>query len=106
MGQLFNAKAAIQDDDPFQVVIDVGTVTFSTTDSQATYRTKLLDIVGGSVNLTGTTSAATDAASNDEVSIPLGAVTSGSITLTRSSKGTSAGKYAVILYGRRFTASP
>jgi hypothetical protein len=104
MGQQFNLKAAIQDDDPFQVIMDVGTVTFSTTDTQATYRTKLLDITGGSVNLTGTHSTATDA--TDVVAFPLGAVTSGAITLTRGTNGTSGGVYAVTLFGRKFTPDP
>lgn len=93
-------------DNPHQLLVDVGTVTFSTTDSQATYRTNLLQIESASACLTGTTSLATDSTTKDWVSIPLGAVTAGAITITRSSAGTSAAKYAIVLYGTKFTASP
>jgi len=85
-----------------EVIYEVGTATFSTTDSQATYRTSLTEIVGGFVNITDTFSPATDSDTMDTVSIPLGAVTSGSITLTRSSKGSSGATYSVALFGRVF----
>lgn len=91
-----------QGTDPFELLFEVGTVTYSTTDSEAAYRTQLRHIAGGFVNLTGTTSSATDADAMDQIAVPLGAVTSGSITLTRSSKSTSGGVYSVILIGSKY----
>lgn len=88
--------------DPFELLFEVGKVTFATTDSQATYRTQLKHIVAGFANLTDTWSPATDSSANDVVAVPLGAVTSSSITLTRSSKGSSGAVYSVILIGSKY----
>jgi len=107
MGRLLSLPVENQQgDNPHQIVMDVGTVTFSTTDSQATYRTKLLQVISGSATLTGTTSLATDSTTKDWVSIPVGAVSSGAVTITRSSAGTSAAKYAIVLIGTKYTAAP
>lgn len=103
MGQLYKLVPIEQHgDDAGQLMFEVGKVTFSTTDSQATFRTLLTEIHAGQVNLTDTWSAATDAAANDAVAVPLGAVSSGAITLTRSSKGSSGAVYSVLLIGRRW----
>lgn len=107
MGQQFAlASQNEKGDNPFQEYLEIGKVTFSTTDSQATYRTTLLTIKSAAASLNGAVSAATDAAANDVVSIPTGAVSSGSITVTRSSKGTSGATYNVILVGNKYTAAP
>lgn len=92
----------VRDQNAFQQLVDIGTVTFLTTDSQATLRTNLKFVDGGLANLTGTTSNATDFTGGDELSIPIGAVSSNAITLTRSSGATSAGKYFVVLFGNKF----
>ncbi len=88
--------------DPFQLVMEPGKVTFSTTDSQATYRTNVVQIVAAISSLTGAISPATEGLTVDTLSIPLGAVTSNSLTITRSSKGTSAGVYSVVLFGYKY----
>lgn len=108
MGQEFALSSVLEKgENPFQVIVDIGTVTYSTTDSQATYRTELDQILGGTCNLTGTTSLATDASSTaEDLSIPLGTVTAGAIVLTRSSKALSGAKHSVVLYGTKFTAAP
>lgn len=93
-------------ENPFQTIVDIGKVTFSTTDSQATYRTKLLNIEAAFATKVGTTSLATDSTTKDWVNIPLGAVSSGSITVTRSSAGTSAAQYSILLVGNKYTAAP
>jgi len=107
MGRQFNLPVANQTgDNPHQVQVEIGTVTFSTTDSQATFRTTLKHVLSGAAVLTGTTSLATDSTTKDWVSIPLGAVTSGAITITRSSAGTSGAKYAITLFGDKVTEAP
>ena len=104
MGELFKGfDPDVRDSNAFHQLIDVGEVTYSTTDSQATYRTRLTFVKGGIVNLTGTTSFATDGTNvQNDVSIPLGAVSSGAITLTRSSSALTAGRYSVLLWGDKF----
>jgi len=104
MGKIYKGfDPDVRDQNAFQQLFDVGDVTYSTTDSQATYRTSLSFISGGVVNLTGTTSFATDGTNvQNDISIPLGAVSSGAITLTRSSSALSAGKYSVLLWGDKF----
>lgn len=107
MGQEFALASLVEKGaNPFQKIVDIGTVTFSTTDSQATYRTSLKEVLFGTAGITGTTSLATDATEKDWVNIPLGTVTAGAITLTRSSKGTSGAKYAVMLIGTKYVAAP
>ena len=106
MGQLHKFGLAISNPNQGvtsgELLKDIGTATFSTTDSQFTYLTSLSVITGGNVNLMGTTSRATDATAFDTVSIPSGAVSGGSIVLTRSSSSNSGGKYSVELTGYRF----
>lgn len=107
MGQEFALSSVLEKgDNPFQVIVDIGTVTFSTTDSQAAYRTEIDQIMGGFASLSGTASLATDSTNKESAVIPLGAVTSGSITITRSSKAESGAKHSVLLFGRKFTAAP
>lgn len=100
------ATANEKGQNPYQLFVDIGTVTYSTTDSQATYRTNLLEIKAAFGTKVGTTSLATDSTTKDWVNIPLGKVTSGSITVTRSSAGTSAAQYSIILIGTKYTAAP
>lgn len=88
--------------DPFQLVMEVGKVTYSTTDSEAAYRTNIAHVVAGTVNITGAISSVSEGNTDDTVSVPLGAVTSNSLTLTRSSSATSAGVYSVVLYGYKY----
>jgi len=88
--------------DPFQLVMEPGKATFSTTDSEVAYRTNIAHIVAGLVGITGTVSPATEGTQVDTVAVPLGAVTSNSITLTRSSKGASGGVYSVVLFGFKY----
>lgn len=104
MGQIYKGfDPDVRDQNPMQLLFDVGEVTFSTTDSQATYRTELTHVTGGVVNITDTWSFATDGTNvQNDVSVPLGAVSGGSVTLTRSSASASGAKYSVILWGRKF----
>lgn len=89
--------------DPFQLVMEVGKVTYVTTGSQATYRTQMKNIIAASVNLTGSVSPKTDSVSGT-VAVPLGAVSSNAIVLTRSTSSVqpSAGVYSVVLYGYNY----
>lgn len=104
MGELIKLnRASTEGTDIGQVLQDIGQVTFSTTDSQATYRTSLTEITAGIVNITDTWSFATDGTNvQNDVSIPLGAVSGGAITLTRSSSSASGATYSVVLYGKVF----
>ena len=83
--------------------IDVGRGTYSTTDSEATVRTQLDEIAFGIAGVNDTFSAATDAGVMDTLHVGL-AVSSGAVTITRSSKATSGATFFYMLIGRKFTA--
>jgi hypothetical protein len=81
--------------DPYQYEIEVGTATFTTTSTSATFRTRLGNVVGGFVNLTGDATIPTD--SSVAYNIPLGAVSNGAITVSRSSQAAISGSVVCVL---------
>lgn len=86
--------------EPYQVEAEVGNATFTTTATTAALRTNLDTIVAGFVNLVNDTTIATDEKSY--YSVPLGAVTSNSINISRSShQAISGASVCVLLLGRR-----
>lgn len=80
---------------PNQLTVDVGTVTYTTTSTSATYRTQLDFVVGGFVNLVNDATIPTDASVG--FSVPTGAVSSGSITISRSSQAAISGAVACVM---------
>lgn len=86
---------------PNQLVVDVGTATYTTTSTSATYRTNLNFVVGGVVNLINDASIATDEKSM--YSVPSGAVSNGAITVSRSShQAISGASVFVMLIGYQY----
>ena len=86
--------------DPYQLEFEVKTATFTTTATTAALRTNLDSIVAGFVNLVNDATIATDEKS--AYSVPLGAVTSNSILISRSShQAISGATVCVMLVGRR-----
>jgi hypothetical protein len=69
--------------EPGQLHIEVGLATYTTTSTSVAFRTTIANVHGGVVNLVNDATIATDEKSF--YSIPIGAVTSNSITISRSS---------------------
>lgn len=86
--------------DPYQLEAEVGYATYTTTSTSATLRTRLAVVLGGFVNLVDDATIATDEKSM--YSIPRGAVSSGAITVSRSShQAISAATVCVLLVGTK-----
>lgn len=96
------APATAEGTEPYQIEMEVGLATFTTTVTSATYRTNLDSVIAGFVNLVNDSTIATDEKSF--YSVPLGAVSSNAITISRSShQAISGSTICVVLIGRRST---
>lgn len=94
------APATAEGTEPYQVEMEVGLATYTTTSTSATYRTNLDTVLAGFVNLVNDATIETDVKS--AYSVPLGAVTSNAITISRSShQAISGAVVCVVLFGRK-----
>lgn len=91
--------------EPGQLELEVGTATYTTTSTSAAFRTRLANVWAGFVNLVNDATIATDEKS--AYSVPLGAVTSGAITISRSShQAISGAVVCVVLIGTKTAVGP
>ena len=96
------APATAAGTEPYQLEMEVGLATYTTTSTSATYRTNLDTVVAGFAHLVNDATIETDAKSY--YSIPIGAVTSNAILVSRSShQALSGAVVCVLLIGRRST---
>lgn len=92
--------------EPGQLEIEIGTATYTTTSTSATFRTRLSNVWAGFASLINDATIATDAGL-PAFSIPTGAVSSGAITVSRSSQSAISGSsICVMLIGTRTTVGP
>ena len=70
--------------EPYQMEVEVSLATFTTTSTSVTVRTRLARVEAGFVNLVNDPTIPTDATA--DFSVPIGAVSNGAITVSRSSQ--------------------
>jgi len=92
--------------EPGQLELEVGTATYTTTSTSATFRTRLANVWAGFVTLINDATIATDAGL-PAFSIPTGAVSNGAITISRSSQAAISGSsVCVMLIGTKTAVGP